>query len=100
MLDGADGNAGLVRQAGAQLRIRDVVVARGDFGMFPADVAAPEDAAAVRGSRVKRHEDTPAGMKADAAALAAVVEGVLPDGGGVVRRASRRGLGSAARREE
>src|SRR3546814_13887745 len=53
MFDGADGNAGLVRQAGAQPRIRDVVVARGDFGMFPADVAAPEDDAAVRGSRVR-----------------------------------------------
>src|SRR3546814_11550089 len=58
--------------------------------MFPADVAAPEDDAAVRGSRVQRHEDTPAGMKADAAAMDAVVEGVLSDGGGAVRRASRR----------
>src|SRR3546814_4394888 len=58
--------------------------------MFPADVAAPEDDAAVRGRRVQRHEDTPAGMKAYAAAMDAVVEGVLSDGGGAVRRASRR----------
>src|SRR3546814_20827994 len=85
MLKGADGNAGRVRQAGAQLRIRDVFVARGGFGMFPREGAPPEDDAAFRGRRVPPHEGTPARKTADetgrASGLGRVGKSVLSSGG-------------------